>query len=252
MQSLQRAVAILRCFTEQEPELGVLEISRRLDLHKSTVSRMLTTLQAEDLVSKKLDTGKYRLGLGLVSLAGVALGGLNIRAAAQPHMGELAEASQETVNVTIQDGPECVNIESIASPKPIRYVGWIGRRTPLYSTASGKVILAHEAEDQRGALLPDRLRKYTEFSVTNRKLLAQQLTRVCQDGYAIVHEEFEAGFSAAAAPVYDYEGILVGTIAVSGPTFRFGPGILEKFIPILLKTTQNISRDLGYMPLRAA
>ena len=108
-----------------------MELSRRLELHKSTVSRILTTLQDQDLVSRNPENGRYRLGLGLVSLAGVALGGLNIRGVAQAHMGELAEASQETVNVTIQDGRECVNIESIASPKPIRYVGWIGRRTPL-------------------------------------------------------------------------------------------------------------------------
>ena len=90
------------------------------------------------------------------------------------------------------------------------------------------------------------MQKHTDFTVTNRKDLAQQLTQICQDGYAIVHEEFETGFSAAAGPVYDYEGSLAGTIAVSGPTFRFGPGTIEKFIPMLLKTTQNVSRDLGY------
>ena len=116
IQSIQRAAAIMRCFTESEPELSVMEISRRLDLHKSTVSRMLATLQHEGLVEQNPESGKYRLGLGLISLAGVALGRLNARAAAQPYLTELVEATQETVNVTVLDGRECVNIERAFSP----------------------------------------------------------------------------------------------------------------------------------------
>ncbi|MCA9927120.1 MAG: helix-turn-helix domain-containing protein, partial [Anaerolineales bacterium] len=81
IQSIQRAVAIMRSFTETEPELSVMEISRRLGLHKSTVSRMLATLQHERLIDQNPETGKYRLGLGVIGLAGVALGRLNARAA---------------------------------------------------------------------------------------------------------------------------------------------------------------------------
>ena len=123
IQSVQRAVAVLRSFTEAEPELGVNELARRLELHKSTVSRMLTTLQHEGLVSQNPANGRYRLGLGLVSLAGVALGQLDVRGTAMPYMDGLVELSQETVNVTVQDGAECVNIARVPSPTPIRYVG---------------------------------------------------------------------------------------------------------------------------------
>ncbi len=246
VQSIQRASAILRSFTEAEPELGVMELSRRLGLHKSTVSRILSTLQAEGLVGQNPETGQYRLGLGLVSLAGVALGRLDIRGIAQPYLGDLVEESQETVNITVLDGRECVNIEREASPKPIRYVGWIGRRTPLHCTASGKVMLAFMPPSRRADLLPRRLRRYTEHTRISRAALDADLAAICGQGYAIVHEEFELGFSAVAAPVFDHGAQVAGTVAISGPTFRFGPGTIERVVPALLETTQRISRDLGF------
>jgi DNA-binding IclR family transcriptional regulator len=246
IQSIQRAAAILRNFTETEPELGVIELSHRAGLHKSTVSRILSTLHYEGLVSQNPETGKYRLGVGLVSLAGVALGRLDVRGAAQPHLNWLVEISEETVNVAILDGQECVNIERVASPKPVRYVGWIGRRTPLHCTASGKVLLGCLAKDARQSLLPATLVKYTPQTITNKQELETSLAQVCEQGFAIVHEEFEEGFSDIAAPVFNYAGEAVGAIAISGPTFRMGNGRIESFIPPLLETTGKISADLGY------
>lgn len=246
VQSIQRAAAILRNFTEAEPELGVIELSHRTGLHKSTVSRLLSTLHFEGLVGQNPETGRYRLGVGLISLAGVALGGLDVRGAAQPHLNRLVEISEETVNVTILDGQECVNIERVASPKPVRYVGWIGRRMPLHCTASGKVLLACLAMEVRRSLLPATLVKYTPQTVTNKQELETSLAQVCEQGFAIVHEEFEEGFSDIAAPVYSFEEEVVGAIAISGPTFRMGNGRIESFISPLLETTSNISADLGF------
>ncbi len=153
VQSIERAIAILRCFTEARPEWRVTELAHHLQLHKSTISRILATLEQEGLVAQHPETGKFHLGVGLISLAGVALGHLDARTVSQPHLNALVEISQETVNVTILDGNECVNIERVASPKPIRYVGWLGRRTPTYCTAAGQVLLAGLPEEKRAALL---------------------------------------------------------------------------------------------------
>jgi DNA-binding IclR family transcriptional regulator len=252
VQSVQRAAAILRSFTESEPELGVSELSRRLDLHKSTVSRMIATLQAEGLIDQNLDTGKYRLGIGLVSLAGVALGRLNARGAAQPHLADLVALSQETVNVTVLDGRECVNIERAASPQPIQYIGWIGRRSPLHCTASGKLILAHMTLEERAAVLPTPLRQYTDKTVTDNFQLARQLNQICQQGYAIVHEEYETGFSSLAAPIYNHQENLLATISISGPTYRLNDTIFQEHLPTLLATCQKISAELGFSQLANA
>lgn len=246
IQSIQRAVAILRSFTEAEPELRVTELSRRLDLHKSTVSRILGTLEQEGLVSHNPESGKYRLGLALISLAGVALGRLDVRGVAQPHLNQLVEISQETVNVTILDGQECVNVERAASPRPIRYVGWIGRRTPLHCTAAGKVLLSHLTPAQRSARLPRPLMRYTPETIVDEAALTASLHQVRRQGYAIVHEEFEEGFSAVAAPVFDHAGRVAGAISISGPTYRLGPDTIESYVQPLLETAAAASADMGY------
>jgi DNA-binding IclR family transcriptional regulator len=236
----------MRSFTEMEPELSVMELSRRLNLHKSTVSRMLSTLQHERLVDQNPETGKYRLGLGLIGLAGVALGRLNARAAAQPYLTDLAEETQETVNVAVLDGYESVNIERAFSPQPIRYMGWIGRRSPLHCTASGKVLLAFMSEEERTAVLPTPLPAYTPKTITTREKLEQSLAQVCQHGYAIVQEEYEEGFSSIAAPLFNHQGNVVGTLAISGPTYRLDNDVMNGFVHSLLHTTAKVSADLGY------
>lgn len=248
VQSIQRAAAILRSFTEAEPELGVSELSRRLGLHKSTVSRMIATLQDEGFIDQNQETGKYRLGVGLVSLAGVALGRLNARAAAQPHLADLVAISQETVNVTVLDGTECVNIERAASSQPIQYIGWIGRRSPLHCTASGKLILAHMTPEQRTAVLPNPLKSYTDKTVADIQQLTGQLNQICQQKYAVVHEEYDAGISAIAAPLYNHLGSLLATVSISGPTYRLSDSKFAEFLPTLLATCQTISAELGFHP----
>lgn len=246
IQSIQRAAAILRSFTEAEPEVSVTELSRRLELHKSTVSRILNTLQYEGLVGQNPETGKYRLGVGLVSLAGVALGRLDVRGLAQPHLSTLVEISQETVNVTILDGNECVNIERVASPRPIRYVGWIGRRTPLHCTASGKLFLAHMTPAERSACLRLPLARYTERTITEMPKLEQSLAQICAQGYAAVYEEFEEGFNAIAAPVFDHQGQVMATVTISGPAYRLSAGTIETFVEPLQQVAQSISAEMGY------
>jgi DNA-binding IclR family transcriptional regulator len=246
IQSIERAVTILRSFTESEPELGVTELGRRLGLHKSTVSRILATLKREGLVGQNAETGRYRLGLGLISLAGVALGRLDVRAVAQPHLSELAVDTGETVNVSVRDGRECVYIERARSPKPIRYVGWIGRRIPLHCTAAGQVLLAYLPSDEQAAVLAEPLPVYTGRTVVDLEALRTVLARVRQQGYAVVHEEFEEGFSGIAAPIFDHAGQVVASLSVSGPTYRLEPGVIEGFLGPLRETARCISIEMGF------
>lgn len=248
IQSIQRAMIVLRSFTESEPELTVGELSRRLDLHKSTVSRILTTLQYEGMVSQNPENGKYRLGVGLISLAGVALGRLDVRGVAQPHLPALVELSQETVSVVTLDGHECVTIERLTSPKQIHYVGWIGRRTPLHCTAAGKVFLAYMNGGQLQAALPAVLPRYTQHTETNWERLTAVLRQIKEQAYAIEHEEYEEGFSAIAAPLFNHAGEVAGVISISGPTFRLEDGRLRNFTSDLQQTAQQISAELGYQP----
>ena len=251
IQSLQRAAAILRSFSEAEPELSVTELSERLGLHKSTVSRILATLQLERLVGRNPESGKYGLGLGLVSLGGIALGRLDVRALALPYLSSLVELTEETVIVAVLEGRECVNIARTSSPKPIQFVGWIGRRTPIHCTASGKVFLAYMDADAKSDLLSDPLQSYTDQTIVDVDIMEQSLVVIRKQGYAIVQGEFEEGFSNIAAPLFDHLGQVTACLAISGPTFRMGPDQIESFAEPLLETANTISAQLGYRSIGA-
>lgn len=244
IQSIQRAVAIMRLFSESEPELGVIEIGRRLSLHKSTVSRILATLQAEGLVQQNPETAKYSLGAGLVSLAGVALGQLNVRGIALPVMEELARETQETTCLIAREGNDGVCIAEIPAPRSIRYVTWLGRRTPLHCTANGKVILAHDMA--HGATPPAELNAFTPHTETDPARLDHQLSAVVQNGYATERDEFIEGTTAVAAPVFDHQRRMVAALAIAGPTFRMEDELVAGFVPQLLDSVRAISIQLGY------
>jgi DNA-binding IclR family transcriptional regulator len=246
IQSIERAAALMRCFTEAEPELGVSELSRRVNLHKSTVSRILATLQQEGFVGQNTATGKYRLGVGLIGLAGVALGRVDVRGAAYHHLDALVERTQESAGVSILDGPECVNVLSKPSPRPIRYAMWIGRRLPLHCTASGKVLLAGQPPAEHARLLPPHLHRHTAGTITTVAELEQELARVASQGYALALEEYEEGYNAIAAPIHNHEGRVVGALSVSGPAFRLPEETLRDFAAPLLESAALVSGEMGY------
>lgn len=247
IQSVQRAVAILRSFTRIESELSVTTLSEQLGLHKSTVSRLLSTLQHEGLVEQNPENGKYRLGLTLVTLAGIVLERLNLPQVAQPYLTLLAETTQETVNVVILDGRECVNVSGVASPRPIQYIGRIGRRTPLHCTAAGKVLLACLPSDRQRKLLPSVLPRFTDKTIGDGQALEQELAQVRERGYGRSDEEHQEGVSAIAAPIYDHTGQVVAALTISGPTYRMNLDEVETFIIPVRNAAEAISAHLGYL-----
>ncbi len=246
IQTIQRAGIILRCLMESDTELGVNAISRQVGIHKSTVSRLLSALSQEGFVEQNPESGKWRLGLGLLGLAGAVLARIDLRKAALIPLRTLVSQTQETINMTVLDGNECVNVESIYSPQPIQYAGRLGRRTPLHCTSTGKVLLAYLSPEERKAVLPETLLACTKRTIVDRFALEKALDRVREQGYAIAHEEFEEGLSAIAAPIRDHTGRVVATVSVSGPTYRTGPGQIENFVAPLLDAAAEISVNLGY------
>lgn len=229
-QSLQRAVAILRTFTEQTPSLTVGEISRITGIHKSTVSRILATLLDEGLVRHDPSAGRYSVGVGLVELAGVALGQIDVRGAAMPVMEQLARTVDETVVLCVLRGTDAVTVAHAAGTHSVRHVVWIGRRIPLRTTAPGKVFLAHAPSDSLDEGGPD---------------LTGELARVREDGVAFETDEFEVGTSSIAVPVRDGTGAVVAALSVGAPTERMGPSVRETVVAALRDAADRISWDLG-------
>jgi IclR family transcriptional regulator, acetate operon repressor len=247
VQSLDRALEILRLLGS-EPEMRVTDLARRLEVHKSTVSRLLATLQEHGLVEQNPSTERYRLGYGLVRLAGSVVAELDLARASRPVLEQLAARCGETVNLAILQGDQVVNIDQIAAPNLVVNVNWVGKQTPLHATSNGKILLAHLPEDERRRLLRGPLPRLTPRTITDVRTLEKQLRRAAEDGYAFTLEELELGLNAVAAPVYAADGRVLAAVSVAGPAYRVTPQRLAELGEMTREAAAAISRRLGYIP----
>lgn len=148
IQSIKRAIQILNSFTPQEKELSITELSKKLNLHKSTAHRILVTLEDESLVVKNQITQKYRLGIKLFELGHIVQDQMEIRAYALPIMKELAQKTEESVDLNILSDEKRVSIEKIESPHDVRRIIQLGRSLPLHCGGSGKALLAFLPDEE--------------------------------------------------------------------------------------------------------
>lgn len=252
VQSVRRAISILRSFSIESPELGVTEISHRTGLHKSTAFRLLETLEAEGLISQDPETGRFRLGVGLIALAGRVLEYMDLRQASRRHMRILADRTGETVNLAILDEGSSLNLEqSLPHGRLVKNYGWIGRRTPIHATSTGKVLLAWLSESERQSILQRPLERFTPNTIVEVQELELALEEVRRLGYAVGHEEYEVGLNAVAAPVRNHEGQVVAALSISGPAYRLAPETFETSGHAVMRVASEISRHMGHEDIAA-
>src|SRR5205807_5944481 len=228
IQSLDRGLRILDELATGGQELGVTDLALRLGVHKSTASRLLATLRDHDLVDQNPETEKFRLSHGLVRLSRAVPGEMDLVRAAHPLLQELGDATRETVNLAVADGDLIAHIDQITPPQQVVNVNWLGKHVPLHCTSNGKVLLASLPPKDRTRVLRRTLQRYTPRTIVDPRLLARQLERVREDGYAFTLGELEVGLNAVAAPVRDPDGHAVAVVSVSGPSYRVTPQLLPE------------------------
>jgi IclR family transcriptional regulator, acetate operon repressor len=245
VRSVARAVRALELIAEQG-ELGVTDLGRGLGVHKATASRLAATLAGGGLIERDPGSERYRLGPGLIRLVGAALVGTDLVRSAHPVLEELAERTRETVNLGVVSGDGVVYLDQVSSGHLIASTNWVGRRTPLHCSSSGKVFLAHMPEAQRQRLLGRPLEALTPRTVTDPARLRRQLEEVRLRGYATIQEELEEGLNAVAAPVRQLNGEVAAALSVSGPSFRVRPVDLARLGRLAVDAAGAVSRRLGY------
>ena len=241
IQSVQRAAALLKAFDNGSPELGVTELGRKVNLHKSTVSRLLATLEREGLVERVAGGDKYRLGLEFVRLAALVPHFGDVRDAARPVLLELAGASRETVHLAVLDGDEVINVEQISGPHLVRDTNWVGRRTPLHCVANGKALLAFQAPREIERILDGPLPRYTERTITDPIRLRDELAEVRERGYAVALGEIEEGLHAVAAPIAGNAGAIIAAVSISGPAYRVTPDRIPALGALAIDAARRIA-----------
>jgi DNA-binding IclR family transcriptional regulator len=245
IQSVDRAIAVLHLLA-QRGGARVTEVAAELGVHKSTAFRVIAALENGSLVEQDGERGKYRLGLGVLRLAAATAARLELPTESRSVCRRLAAELGEAVDVAILESGEATSILQEYAPSAITGRNWLGQRTPLHATASGKILLACTDAVTLKKVLASQLHRYTSHTVTKPTLLKAELAKVREQGWASTAEELEIGLNAIAAPVYDGTGEVVAAVGVSGPAYRL---IAESFPAVavhLVEGAREISARLGH------
>lgn len=245
VQSVDRAVRVLEILA-QRGEAAVTEIARELDVHKSTASRLVGVLASHDLVEQPGSRGKYRLGLGMLRLAGATAARLDLTTQALPVCQELAVKLGETTNVAVAAAGVAINICQAQGPAAVATQNWIGQRTPLHATSSGKVLLAYMREEDRTAIVTPPMKRFTSHTITSTRRLRAELRAIPNRGYGYALEELEVGLNAVAAPIRGHNGAVIAALSASGPAYRLTQDRLDHAARLVMQAATDISRRMGW------
>lgn len=254
-QAVRRAIAVLKAFSDDAPEMGVTEVSRKVNLHKSTVYRLLSAFEGEGLIAKSPENGKYRLGPELIVLGEQVLRHTDVHRVALPFLRDMADRTGETVDLEVLSGGNVVTIEEIAGKHVVAAAGAIGMPWAAHATSTGKVLLAFQPPEKQRQILVRTLKKFTPRTITDSKVLSRDLVKIREQGYAVSYGELEDHLIAIGLPIRSRNGDAIAAVSISGPDTRLTPDKLPGLIRIGLDTCSKISARLGYhgpASLRAA
>jgi DNA-binding IclR family transcriptional regulator len=244
VQSVERALAILEIIA-RSGEAGVTAIAAEIGVHKSTAFRLVATLEQGGLVEQAEDRGKYRLGMGILRLAGATTARLDVVQEARPICRRLAAATGETVNIAVLAGGAALYLDQVAGSSSLQAHNWVGQHIPLHATSNGKVLLSGLPDDQLVRTV-GTMTGFTDKTITSERELRRQVDEVRTIGYAKAVDELEIGLTAVAAPIRNAHGDVIAALSVSGPTFRFDSERVDAALPLLREAADEVSHRLGW------
>ena len=246
LSSVASAIELLKAFSEDEVEIGISTLAKRLGVAKSTAHRLAATLVSEGLLEQDRASGKYRLGIALFRLGTLVRRRMNVSEEARPHLFSLRQKTNETVHLAILDGTDIMYVYFLESTQAIRMRSDLGLRKPAYCTAEGQAILAFLSPDVVRAVIAAGLHPRTPQTITEPEKLLRALDAVRQKGCAIEDEESEIGMRCIAAPIRNDAGEVVAAVGVAGPVSRLSKKALTAFMPHVIETAEAISSRIGH------
>jgi DNA-binding IclR family transcriptional regulator len=245
--SVDKAITVLNCFSTQEPVQSVGEISKSTGHTLSTVSRLLSTMEARGVVQKAKGHGRYRLGYRVYLWGLMSQSQNNLAAVARPSMEALRDRCQEEVSLHIVIDGVRTCLERVPSTHAIAMNVAVGGRLPLHAGAAGRVLLAFMDSDSRRQYIEEvGLKRYTESTFTDPIRLEAELKKIRQRGYAISREEREPGSCSVVAPVRAAGDRVVASLCLAGPLYRMNENSLKAHTSDVQSAAAEISQKLGY------
>jgi DNA-binding IclR family transcriptional regulator len=246
IQAVAHALDVLEQF-HTEGELGVTELSKRLKLHKNNVFRILATLEFRGYIEQNRSTENYRLGTKCLQIGQTYIHHMGLLQQARPIMVDVVQSCHESTYVSVLRKGQVVPLEIVESDQPVRIVSQVGENLPLHCTAAGKIHLAFEPAEELQQCVNAGLAAYTDCTITDGNILAEQLKTVSAAGYAVENGEHLRDVHSVAVPIKDYTKAVVGSLTVSGPSYRIHHERLQnELIPLVVKAGRDLSSRLGY------
>jgi DNA-binding IclR family transcriptional regulator len=245
--AVERALAMLEAVAQEPEGLSNAEISRKLQIPKSSASYILRTLESRGYLNRDADSGKYRVGLKILSLSRGALSGIDVREVALPVMRHLMEKTSLTCHLAILDGPDAVYIEKVEPTGFLRVDTWVGRRMRVHATSVGKALVAYIPQERLEKILAQSgMEKRTAKTITTLPRLLKELEKVRAQGYAIDDEENNMGARCLGAPVFNQQGAIEAAVGLSGTINQVNVQTMPRIVEALKDAARHISMQLGY------
>ncbi len=248
LSSTEKALRILMAFTPHNYEMGTLEISKKLGIHKSTVSRLLHLLTASDFLYQNPETKKYMLGRAIAEMGNVVIKSLNtaIVRIAQPYLNELSNLVCESVAMEVLSGTNVILSGHVEGQTHIRFSFQPGEQVPINVAAGAKAILAYCEPDFVDLCIKKKFNRFTANTIISKKKYKEALEEVKLTGIAYDNGERYEDSHAIATPIFNHEGLPIAAVVVAGPAFRLTPQFLNEIVAPLKKTAAEISKRLFY------
>jgi len=232
---------------EGENGVGITQLSKQLNLPKSTIHQILSVFKSTRFVEQNPEDRKYRLGLRIFELGNVVQSQLQLRKIAHPYLYELSRKTNETTYLVVLEGGRIVYVDCVESTARLRAHPVFGIKVPLHCTSLGKAIMAFLPEEKIDQVIQEEgLERFTENTITNPEVLKRELKEVRKRGYAIDNMEHEEGIRCVGAPIRNHRGEVFAAISVSGPSQRFDPRRIEVMAKLVIEAAEEISKKMGY------
>ena len=245
-QVVDRVVDILEAFTRLGPELGVSDISRALGLKKATTHRLLASLRRRGIVAQDPVSRRYRLGIKLWELGQMATTQVDWLDRVRPLLQELTERVGETSHLAVLNDGQVLYVDKVESTRSLRMPSQVGRRLPAHCTGVGKALIAFLPEEVVRNLVARRgLAGFTSNTITDLRVLEQELALIRERGYSVDNEEIEEGLVCIGAPLRDHTSHVVAAVSMAGPSSRVRPETIEERSRAVVDIADRMSAVLG-------
>ncbi|RPH32531.1 IclR family transcriptional regulator [bacterium] len=246
--SLRRAIQAIDMLACSVDGLSLAEMSKRLNTPKSTLFRIMVTLQDHSVVNQDRGRKVFSLGMKLVEWGHAALERVDLKQVAHHHLELLANETRESFYLGVLDNLEVILIDRADTPEMWRIVARLGSRSPVHATATGQVLISEASPEIVDRVIERTgLKKFTEKTITNPGLLRKRLEQVRKQGFSITDAEYKPDLCAVAVPVRDHRGAVVASLMTALPSGQANKrkGHVRDLITILKNKAEIISRELG-------